>query len=617
MSANSPGLIRRVFGAFWRGLDATRRFVFNLVFLLVLVLIGIAVFSGSGRPRLQDGTALVIDIKGDVVEEYTGSAREAEVAETLGGEARETQLRDIVAAIDNASKDARISRLVFVFDDMGNAGMAKLREIAAAIERFKAGGKQVVAWGSALDQRQYYLAAHANEIYLHPMGAVVVTGFGGYRNYYHDALERVGVTVNVFRVGKFKSFVEPFTLNAPSKEAAEADAYWLDDAWSGYTTDVETARHLPAGAIAALIADAPARLVASGGDQAQFALDEKLVDGLKTRDELRALLIQRGKPDTEHKTFRQVSLDEYRAEIPDLGDRTREVGIIVAEGTISDGTEPQGAIGGRSTSELIRRAREDANIKALVLRVDSGGGSAFGSELIRRELELTRKAGKPVVVSMGDVAASGGYWITTSSDRVIADPATITGSIGVFGIMPTVDRGLDKLGVHTGGTTTTWLAGATDLRRPIDKRLGDVVQSSVEHIYKSFLGRVAAARQMSEDKVNDVAQGRVWTGRQAHDRGLIDELGGLDLAVKSAAKLAKLADGYRTGYVEAEPKGWTRILASLPSLAVRWTAADLQLALPGGASAREAFDRLRRDLSFLAAGEGNRGIVAHCLCAAP
>jgi len=617
MSAENPGLIRRVFGAFWRALDATRRFVFNLAFLLVVVVVAIAWFSGGGRPRLQDDTALVIDIKGDVVEEFTGSAREAEVAEALGAEARETQLRDIVAAIDNASKDARITRLVFVFDDMGNAGMAKLREIAAAIDRFKAGGKQVVAWGSALDQRQYYLAAHANEIYLHPMGAVVVTGFGGYRNYYHDALDRAGVTVNVFRVGKYKSFVEPFTANAPSKDAAEADAYWLDDAWAGYTADVEAARHLPAGSLAALIADAPARLVANGGDQAQFALDEKLVDGLKTRDELRTLLIQRGKPDTEHKTFRQVSLDDYASEVHEVGDRNREVGIIVAEGTITDGTEPQGAIGGRSTSELIRRAREDASIKALVLRVDSGGGSAFGSELIRRELELTRKAGKPVVVSMGDVAASGGYWITTSSDRVFADPATITGSIGVFGIMPTFDRTLDKLGVHTGGTTTTWLGGASDLRRPLDLRLGQVIQSSVEHVYKDFLGRVAAARQMSEDKVNDVAQGRVWTGRQAHERGLIDEMGGLEAAEQAAAKLAKLDDGYRTGYIEAEPKGWSRILASLPSMALRATTADLSLSLPGGAAAREALERLRRDLSFLAAGQGNRGIVAHCLCEAP
>jgi protease-4 len=617
MATDNPGFFRRIVVGFWRGVDATRRFVFNVVFLAIVVAVVVAMLSGGNKSKLADGTALVIDIKGDVVEQYTGSAREAEFAETLGGEPRETQLRDLVQAIDAAAKDARISRLVFVFDDMGHAGMAKLREIASAIDRFKASGKQVVAWGSSLDQRQYFLAAHASEVYLHPMGSVGLTGFGGYRGYYHDALERAGVTVNVYRVGKFKSFAEPFIGNGPSPDAAEADAYWLGDAWSDYTGEVESARHLTAGTVSTFIADMPARLAAAGGDAAKMALDAKFVDGLKTRDELRALLIQRGQPDTEHKTFRQVSFDDYRSEIPDSGDHSREIGIIVAEGTISDGTENQGSIGGRSTSELVRRAREDTAIKALVLRVDSGGGSAFGSELIRRELELTRQAGKPVVVSMSDTAASGGYWITTSSDRVFADPATITGSIGVFGILPTIDRTLEKLGVHTAGTTTAWAAGASDLRRPVDKRLGDMIQASVEHIYKEFIGRVAGARQISEEKVNDVAQGRVWTGRQAKERGLIDEMGGLESAVRSAATLAKLARGYRVTYVEAEPKGWGRLLASLPGIAARQAATDLGVAVPQGTLASDAADQLRRELSFLARIPGSGTVMAHCLCEAP
>jgi protease-4 len=624
MPANRPGIVRRVFGAFWRAVDATRRFVFNLLFLVVLVLIAVALFSGGSRLTLLDDTALVLDLKGEVVEQFTGSAREAELAETLGGEARETQLRDIVAAIDAAAKDSKIPRMVLILDDMGHAGMAKLREIAAAIDRFKASGKPVVAWGSSLDQRQYFLAAHASEVYLHPMGAVVLTGFGGYRNYYHDALERLGVTVNVFRVGKYKSFVEPFTSNGPSREATEADSFWLNDAWAGYTGEVEAARHLPAGAISALIADAPARLAAVGGDLARFALEQKLVDGLKTRDELRALLLQRGKPDLEHKTFRQIGLEDYRSGIGETGDRNREVGIIVAAGTISDGNEPQGAIGGRSTSELIRKAREDGSVKALVLRVDSGGGSAFGSELIRRELELTRAAGKPVVVSMGDVAASGGYWITTSADKVIADPATITGSIGVFGIVPTADRTLDKLGIHTGGVTTTWLAGASDLRRPIDSRLAEVVQSTVGFIYEQFLGRVALARRITREQVNEIAQGRVWTGKQAQERGLVDELGGLDLAVRSAATLANLGDGYRSSYIEAEPKGWNRFLGALPGAALRSTLAgaiaDFGGRLPLGAGAIGTGEQLRRDFGWLAAASavyGAQGTFAHCLCQAP
>ncbi len=617
MPSQRPGIIGRVFGPFWRAVDATRRFVLNVIFLLLVVLIAGLWFVATNKPRLLEDTALVIDIKGNVVEEYTGSAREAELAEALGGEARETQLRDLLAAIDAAAKDDKIPRIVMVLDDMGHAGMAKLREIAAAIERFKSSGKQVIAWASSMDQRQYFLAAHANEAYLHPHGAVVLTGFGGYRNYYHDALEHLGVTVNVFRVGKFKSFVEPFTSNGPSKEASEADSFWLNDAWESYTGEIESARHLPAGSIATLIADAPARLAATGGDMARLALDEKLVDGLKTRDELRALLTKRGKPDTEHKTFRQISLDDYRAEIVETGDRNQQVGIVVAEGTITDGNEPQGAIGGRSTSELIRKAREDATVKALVLRVDSGGGSAFGSELIRRELELTREAGKPVVVSMSDVAASGGYWITTAADRVFADPATITGSIGVFGMFPTADRAMDKLGIHTGGTTTAWLAGAADLRRPIDARLASVIQSTVGYIYKEFLEHVSQARQIAPEKVNEIAQGRVWTGTQARERGLIDELGGLEAAVRAAGAMAKLAEGFRTAYIEAEPKGWSRILASVPSTALRSAVADLGIRLPAVGGTGEAAERLRLDLAWLAAVPGPQGAFAHCLCEAP
>jgi protease-4 len=618
MPDQGRGILRWLFGGFWHAVDASRRFVVNVLFLLlVIVLIG-AWLAGSGHVRLQGDTALVVDIKGSVVEQFTGSAREAELAESLGGEARETQLRDLVATIDAAGRDAKIVRLVLVLDDMGQAGMAKLREVARALERFKAGGKQVVAWSSSYDQKRYFLAAHASEIYLHPMGAVALTGFGGYRNYYHDALERLGVTVNVFRVGKFKSFVEPFIGNGPSPEATEAEAYWLNDAWGGYLKEVEAARHLGPGTVGQLIAEAPARLATVDGDLARLALEQKLVDGLKTRDELRALMIERGKPDEEHKTFRQVAWEDYRAEVVETGDRNREVGIIVAEGSISDGDEPQGSIGGKSTAELVRRAREDDAVKALVLRVDSPGGSAFGSELIRRELELTRKAGKPVVVSMSDVAASGGYWITTASDRVVADPATITGSIGVFGLMPTFDKSLEKLGVHTGGTTTTWLTGATDLRRPLDPRLGQIFQGETEHIYREFLQRVALARQTTADRINEVAQGRVWTGAQARERGLVDDLGGLDAAVRSAAALAKLSDGYRIEYLETEPKGWARLLASLPSAAVHGAAADLAARLPAAA----VLDAMRLDLSWLAsaAQAGASGIpqtYAHCLCASP
>ena len=617
MADSEPGWLRRTLGGFLRLVDATRRLVLNVLFLLIVVVLVVALFTSS-RPRLSENTALVVVLRGDLVEQYSGSAREAQLAEALGGVERETQLRDVVAVLDAAARDPNIARAVLILDDLGSAGMAKLNEVAAALERFRSAGKQILAWGSQMSQAQYYLAAHADQVYLHPSGAVLLTGLGGYRNYYRDALDRLGVTVNVFRVGKYKSFVEPFVNNAPSREAQEAESFWLNDAWTSYTAQVEQARKLPTGALGRMIDELPVRLGAAGGDLAKLALSEKLVDALMTRDELRALLIKRGAEDPAHKTFRQVSFQEYRYGLPDSGDRSTQVAVVVVQGDIVDGDAPQGAIGGRSTAELIRHARDDDTVKALVLRVDSPGGSAFGAELIRRELEITRKAGKPVIVSMSDVAASGGYWVSTSSDEVLADPATITGSIGVFGLVPTFDKTLDKLGVHTGGVTTTWLAGGPDLRRPLDPRFGQVIQASVGHIYQEFLARAAASRHATAEQIEEVAQGRVWTGRQAHERHLVDGFGGLAAAIHDAAQHAKLTPGFRTMYIELEPKGLTRLLDLFAQGAAR---AALQVVGPVptgllfGADAPAA--GVGADFKRLLSNGLTPRVLAHCLCQAP
>jgi len=617
MADSEPGWLRRTLGGFLRLVDAARRLVLNVLFLLIVVVLAVALFTSS-RPRLSENTALVVVLRGDLVEQYSGSAREAQLAEALGGVERETQLRDVVAVLDAAARDPNIARAVLILDDMGSAGMAKLNEVAAALERFRSAGKQILAWGSQMSQAQYYLAAHADQVYLHPSGAVLLTGLGGYRNYYRDALDRLGVTVNVFRVGKYKSFVEPFVNNAPSREAQEAESFWLNDAWTSYTGQVEQARKLPTGALGRMIDELPVRLGAAGGDLAKLALSEKLVDALMTRDELRALLIKRGAEDPAHKTFRQVSFQEYRYGLPDSGDRSTQVAVVVVQGDIVDGDAPQGAIGGRSTAELIRHARDDDTVKALVLRVDSPGGSAFGAELIRRELEITRKAGKPVIVSMSDVAASGGYWVSTSADEVLADPATITGSIGVFGLVPTFDKTLDKLGVHTGGVTTTWLAGGPDLRRPLDPRFGQVIQASVGHIYQEFLARAAASRHATAEQIEEVAQGRVWTGRQAHERHLVDGFGGLAAAIHDAAQHAKLTPGFRTMYIELEPKGLTRLLDLFAQGAAR---AALQVVGPVptgllfGADAPAA--GVGADFKRLLSNGLTPRVLAHCLCQAP
>jgi protease IV len=630
MNHSSPSILKRLWNGLWRFIENARRVTLNVLFLLALILIGVAILGGNSHPKIKPDTVLVLDIQGNLVEQFTGSAQEALLSHALGGQARETQVRDVVQVLDAAAQDKRITSALLVLDDMNEAGIAKLHEVTLAMDHFRDSGKKLIAWSSNYDQKRYFLAAHASEIYVHPMGSVLLTGFGGYRNYYRDALDRLGVQVHVFRVGKFKSFVEPFVENGPSAAAAEADAYWLNDAWSGFTQDIETARHLASGSISNLIARAPEALKSVSGDAAQLALQQHWVDGLKTRDQIRERMLQLAKADDEGKSFRQIAYDDYLDDLEPTGDASHQVGVIVAEGEIVDGDEPQGTVGGRSTADLIRKAREDKEVKALVLRVDSPGGSAFGSELIRRELELTRAAGKPVVISMSDVAASGGYWITTSADQVIADPATITGSIGVFGLLPTAEKTLDKLGIHTGGTTTTWLANAYDPRRALDPRMGEIVQASIEHIYSDFLSRVAQARGRSTEDIHTIAQGRVWTGHQAKERGLVDQLGNFSDAVTAAAKRANLAPGYRISYIELEPKNWARLLAALPNSAIRLWLAQTQgnaiTALNAGYTGSQLYGLLQtgqtsqaqHDLQFFLREAQHPGTTfAQCLCAAP
>ena len=619
MSSYRFASARRGFARFWRLLDATRRTFFNLLFLLIVV-VAIVAWVKRGPPPLEAKTALVLDLHGAIAEQKAGIARPSLLSLAGGGlPQQKVQLRDVRSVLEAAATDPKIERLVLVLDDLEGSGMATLHEVAAAIDRFKASGKQVVAWGSGYDQRQYYLAAHANEVYMHPFGSVGLEGFGGYRNYYRDALDRLRVTVHLLRVGKYKSAAEPYIDNAASPEAREADTALYGALWADYTGGVEKARKLAPGSVMALIDDLPARLAAAGGDEAKLALAEKLVDGLKTRDELRALLIERGAKDEDHKTFRQVSFDEYLAEQSDKrsGDA---VGVVVAEGEIVDGAAPAGTIGGRSTAALIRKAREDEHIKAIVLRVDSPGGSVFGSELVRRELELARAAGKPVVVSMGDLAASGGYWISTAADEVIADPATVTGSIGVFALMPSADQALGNLGVHTDGVTTTWLRNAGDVRRALDPRYAQVVQTGIDHTYLEFTTRVAQARKTTPEKIDAVGQGRVWTGAQALARGLVDRLGSYRDALDSAAARGKLPKAYRVVYFEQGQGRLGSALALFGGAVAQAVGAPADLRLAGIALPSGVARGVVHDLGWLAeATDGKRpfSAIAHCLCSAP
>ena len=641
MSSFFSMLGRGLRGAWW-ALDITRRTLMNLVLLLILVALAWALLRG-GPPALQPKTALVLDLQGSITEQRAGSNRSSALKRLQGDEDEQMRLRDVLAVLDAAAKDPAITQALLLTDNLGGAGLPTLRELAAALQRFKAAGKTVVAWGSAYDQRGYYLAAHANELWLHPMGGLEVQGYGRLRSYYKDLFDKVGVTAHVIRAGQFKNAGETFSANGPSPQTLESDAALYGALWGTWTTGVEKARGLQAGSVMQAIDSLPESLVAAGGDAAKWALERKFVTALKTRDEMREAMIASGaKADDAGSgagkaapTFRQVHWTEYLGRIKPEQDGDA-LGIVVAEGGISDGRAGPGRIGGLSTAELIRQAREDKQIKALVLRVNSPGGSAFGSELVRRELELTRAAGKPVVVSMGDVAASGGYWIATAADELLADPATITGSIGVVALLPTAEGAFDKAGVRAAGTSTTWLGTAYDPRRGIDPRFRTLVQASVDHIYKDFITRVAVARKTTPEKIDAVAQGRVWAGQDALGHGLVDRLGGLGDAMQVAAARAKLTVGHRVVYVEAPPgrldvwlqrfgisdtvAPWLGLMDGLRAgLGLQAVAAALPPGVPRGLAQGIVQDLAAMAEAAAPGGEstGPQRALVHCLCRAP
>lgn len=616
--ASKPFILFRPFIWLWGGLNFVRRLVFGLAALFVLfaMLAGL----GKGAKPLETKTALVIAPKGAIVEQFSASPIDRAIGKALGDEIEEVQLRDIVRALEAAAKDPKIDRVVLLPDKMSGAGISTLREVAQAMLRFRESGKEIVAFGDSYSQGQYYLAAHANRIYLHPDGAVVLQGFGGYGPYLKGAFEKLGAEVRLFRVGEYKSAGEFLVRSDMSDEAREAQLYWLGDLWTRFVGEIAAQRNLKAEDLISGIDNAVALVEGVGGNLGQLALDQGLIDALKTRDELRAEMIEKGAKDEENHTFRQVDLDAYLAHL-DLTSPPKpgqpQVAIVVAQGEISDGDQPPGSVGGDSTARLIRDAREDDDVKAIVLRVDSPGGSAFASEIIRREIELAQQAGKPVVASMGDVAASGGYWISMNADKIIADPSTITGSIGVFGLWLNFPEGLSKLGIATDGVATSWMVGAFDPTRPFDERAGRIIQQTVNHIYDEFITKVGAARGKQPSEIDAVARGRVWSGQQALERGLVDATGSLGDAIAAAADLAKLTEGnYRVRYVEKELTPFQKFLADvLKGGAAAWIA-DLGLSLPTSwlpdAHERELARAKRLATDVLT--QRRPGVIAHCNC---
>ena len=623
MNQSRRGPIARVFTGLWDTLNFTRRLVFNLLFLLLVVLFIAMLLNGKRAGPLLGENTLVIAPEGRLVEQYSADPASRALDKALGRDSGEVQLRDVLRALDAAGEDDRIERVFLRVDRLEAGGFASLREVAAALARVRAAGKEVIAFGENFGQAQYLLAAQADEVYLDPMGGMLLEGLGRYRPYFREGLQdKLGVDVHLFKVGEYKSAAEPYVLDAASPEAKEADLFWMNDVWQRYLGDIARARGVGATQLAAGIEDLPAGIQAAGGDLARYALQQKLVDGLKTQEQVEDLLVERGAADADAEGgFRQVSLEDYVTHLgaaPAATDPRPQLAVVVAEGPITAGEQPPGTIGGESTAALLREARDDEKVRAVVLRVNWPGGEVFASEQIRREVVALKEAGKPVVVSMGDVAASGGYWISMNADRIYADPSTITGSIGIFGLFPTLPRALDKIGVHTDGVGTTRFAGAFDITRPLDPAVGEVVQAVIEKGYRDFTGKVAAARDRSMAQIDAVGRGRVWSGAQARERGLVDAFGGLTDAIAEAARRAELdEDDYRLRYIEKPASPFERFLANFTQSRVggAWLR---ESGLARGVLAR-LLPRAHEELRFVEhALTSNPGrpvtSVAHCFC---
>ena len=554
-------ILRKSFAAVSRAFAFLRVALANvLIGLLLLVLVAV-ILSAPEDVQTPNGAALVVAPKGMIVEQPSSPA--LPFPPTLSDVAGQTKAADIIDAIKQAASDERVAMLTLDLTDLDFASPAHLEAIGEAIEEFRDADKTVIATSDYFTQPRYYLASFADEVYMHPLGELMLTGFGAYQDYYGGLLEKLKVNVHVYRIGSYKSAVEPYTRSDMSADAKKANQALVDDLWGSYVDQVAENRRLDPQTLQHYANEYDVLLREVNGDAARAALEHGLVDELLTHDALQDRLAERvGTGDNG--TFLRADFPDYLRSVrsSERPARGPKVAVIVVDGVILTGDQPRGFVGAGSTSRLIRKAREDTDVKALVLRVDSPGGSAFASEVIRQELELVQATGKPVVVSMGGVAASGGYWISATADEIWAAPTTITGSIGVFAILPTFEDSLSSIGIARDGVGTSSLTGALDPFGGVSERMGNVLQAAVEDTYARFVNLVARGRDMAPEEVETIAQGHVWSGRKAFDLGLVDGLGHLNHAIEAAAARAGI-DEYKVVTIDEPLSTREKILMRL------------------------------------------------------
>lgn len=600
----------------WRLLNFVREFVLNLFFIF-LVLVGVGIWmqvNSSNTSEHAERGALLLDISGVIVDKPSSTSRLSVIGRQLFGASsdrlQENSLFDIVNTIRQAKDDRNITGIVMDLKNFAGADQPSMQYIGKALREFRDSGKPVYAVGDNFSQGQYYLASFANKIYLSPQGSVDLHGFATNGLYYKSLLDKLKVSTHVFRVGTYKSAVEPFIRDDMSPAAREADSRWIGELWQNYLDTVAANRQIPAQQVfpgAQAMLDG---LTKVDGDTAKYALDNKLVDALVSSAEVEKMLTKQFGWSKADKNYRAVSYYDYSLKTPaDTGD---SIGVIFANGAIMDGEETPGNVGGDTTAAQIREARLDPKVKAIVLRVNSPGGSVSASEVIRAELAAAKAAGKPVVVSMGGMAASGGYWISTPASYIVANPSTLTGSIGIFGVINTVENSLDSIGVHTDGVATSPLADIS-ITKALPPEVQQMMQLSIENGYKRFITLVADARKTTPEQIDKIAQGHVWTGQDAKANGLVDSLGDFDDAIAKAAELGKLKQ-WHIEYYQDEPTFVDMVMDSM-SGSVRAMLPDaIQAMLPPPlASAASA---VKAESDKLAAFNDPQNRYAFCLTCA-
>ncbi|MBD1559307.1 signal peptide peptidase SppA [Vibrio sp. S9_S30] len=605
-------IIGLIFKWIWKAISFLRVAIINLFFLFSLAIIYyVYTQADATAPAVQEKSALVMNLSGPIVEQGSYVApMDSFTGSLLGNKLpKENVLFDIVEAIRYAQNDDNVTGLVLALREMPETNLTKLRYIAKALNEFKTSGKPVYAIGDFYNQSQYYLASYADKIYLAPDGAVLIQGYGAYNLYYKDMLEKMDVNTHVFRVGTYKSAIEPFTRNDMSDEAKESASRWLTQLWDAFIYDVALNRKIEASTLAPSETDMLTLLNEAKGDLAQLSKNIGLVDELATRQQVRKALVEEF-GSNGNDSFNHVGYYEYLATMkPNVKFAADDIAVIVASGAIMDGFQPRGTVGGDTIASLMRDARIDDKIKAVVLRVDSPGGSAFASEVIRNEVQALRDAGKPVVVSMSSLAASGGYWISMSADKIVAQPTPLTGSIGIFSVITTFEKGLNNLGINNDGIGTTPFSGI-GVTRGLTPAASEAIQLGIEHGYQRFIGLVGENRNMSIADVDKVAQGRVWTAKDAMEFGLVDQMGDFDDAVKLAAELAGL-DSYNIYWIEEPLSSTEQIIQELMQNISVNLGIDVNSVLPQ--SLQPVAKQLKQDLSIMQNFNDPKGYYAFCL----